>query len=269
MATINTVNNTKNKINLGLTNRLTLVMKPSIVNNRDKEAANAYLKFLQGKGASSGMLYLRSRFLDAFMVRLAGKAQTRKEFACALEETLATLAHNDKNNALNTAREFFPFWMNDIKAIAMFEEYYGFSVQEIKWEPTHKTLKALTDDLETEKLTDAESQSLNTYRQVIIKLGADKSVIETRSKLAKIILIRLRDAPVANHVVYRMSVDLTLPLFKTKEIKQLYLDVVREFYYFWTNDPDAEIKVFGSSVNIKRNAKFQSVESEGAKKTLV
>jgi hypothetical protein len=216
-----------------------------VVNNREKEAANAYLKFLQSKGAPSGILYLRSRFLDTFMVRLTGKIQTRKEFAYALEETLAMLTLHERNNALNTAREFFPFWMNDIKAIAMFEEYYGFSVKDIKWEPKHQTLKTLTDELETEKLTDAESQSLNSYRQVIIKYGADKSVIDTRSKLAKIILIRLRDAPATNHVIYRMSVDLTLPLFKTKEIKQLYLDVVREFYYFWINDPDAEIKVFG------------------------
>jgi hypothetical protein len=215
------------------------------VNRREKEAANAYLKFLQGKGAPSGMLYLRSRFLDSFMLRLVGKVQARKEFAYALEETLAMLPHNERNNALNTAREFFPFWMNDIKAIAMFEEYYGFSVQDINWEPKHKTLKTLTDELETEKLTEAESQSLNTYRQTIMKLGADKSVVDTRSKLAKIILIRLRDAPMTNHVIYRLSVDLTLPLFKTKEIKQLYLDVVREFYYFWINDPDAEIKVFG------------------------
>lgn len=218
---------------------------PPIVNSREKEAANAYLKFLQSKGAPSGLLYLRSRFLDTLMAKLTGKIQTRKEFAYALEETLAILPHNERNNALNTAREFFPFWMNDIKAIAMFEEYYGFSVNDFTWEPKHKTLKALTDELESEKLTDAESESLNKYRQVIIKLGADKYVIDTRSKLAKIILIRLRDAPVTNQMIYRMSVDLTIPLFKTKEIKQLYLDVVREFYYFWINDPDAEIKVFG------------------------
>lgn len=219
--------------------------KSPIVNSREKESANAYLKFLQSKGAPSGLLYLRSRFLDTLMAKLTGKIQTRKEFAYALEETLAILPHNERNNALNTAREFFPFWMNDIKAIAMFEEYYGFSVNDFTWEPKHKTLKALTDELETEKLTDAESESLNKYRQVIIKLGADKYVVDTRSKLAKIILIRLRDAPVTNQIIYRISVDLTLPLFKTKEIKQLYLDVVREFYYFWINDPDAEIKVFG------------------------
>jgi len=221
--------------------------KPEIVNTREKEAADAYLKFLQSKGAPSGMLYLRSRFLDTFILKLKGKIQTRKEFAYALEEIIASLPIDDKDrgNALSTAREFFPFWMNDIKAIAMFQEFYGFNVNEIKWEPKHTTLKALTDDLDLQKLTAAEEQSLQAYVQAITKLGADTAVVDTRSKLAKIILIRLRDAPTTNHAIYRISVDLTLQLFKTKEIKQLYLDVVREFYHFWTNDPDAEAKVFG------------------------
>lgn len=215
-----------------------------LVKSREKEAADAYLKFLQAKGASSRALYLRSKFLDTFMAKLAEKAQTRKEFAMSLELTLSVLSNDERNNALNTAREYFPFWMNDIKAIAMFEEYYGFNVSEIQWQPEHATLKKLTDELETTKLNDAESQSLNAYRHVLSQKGADKSVIDTRSKLAKIILLRLRDAPTNNHATYRISVDLTLPLFKTKEIRQLYLDVVREFYYFWNDDPDAGIKAF-------------------------
>jgi hypothetical protein len=212
--------------------------------SREKVAADAYLKFLQAKGASSRALYLRSQFLDTFMEKLAGKIQTRKEFATALEVTLATLSNDERSNALNTAREYFPFWMNDIKAIAMFEEYYGFNISDVQWNPKHATLKALTDELEVSKLNDIESQSLNRYRHLLIQKGADKSIVDTRSKLAKIILLRLRDAPTNNHAIYRISVDITLPLFKTKEIKQLYLDVVREFYYFWLDDPDAEIKAF-------------------------
>jgi len=221
-------------------------MKPStIVKSREKEAADAYLKFLQGKGAPNHALYLRSRFLDSFMEKLKGKIKARKAFASALEETLVGLPQEERFKALNTAREYFPFWMNDIKAIAMFEEYYGFNVSKVKWEPKHSTLQSITDELETERLHDSESQSLNAYRQILKKLGADKSVIETRSKLAKIIMLRLRDAPESNHANYRISVDMTLPLFHKKEIRQLYLDVVREFYYFWLNDPDAETLAFG------------------------
>ena len=214
-------------------------------NNREKEAADAYLTFLQSKGASSGMLYLRSKFLDVFTLKLTGKIQARKEFAYALEDTLTNLSQEDSNHALSTAREFFPFWMADIKAIAMFEEYYSFRASDLAWEPKHKTLEALTEGLDSEILTAQEDQALKAYIAVIMKLGADNAVIETRTKLSKIILIRLREAPEINHTTYRIAVDLTLPLFKTKEIKKLYLDIVREFYYFWRNDPAAETKVFG------------------------
>lgn len=223
------------------------MQKPFIVNDREKEAAHAYLTFLQNKGAPSGMLYLRSKFLDGFILNLADRIQTRKEFAYALEETLETLTQQDRSHALTTAREFFPFWMSDIKAIAMFEEYYAFSANDTKWEPKYTTLKALTNDLESVTLTAKESEALNAYIQAIIKHGADRSVVKTRSRLCKIILIRLREAPVINQATYRIAVDLTLPLFTQAEIKKVYLDVVREFYYFWVDDPAAEFKVFGKT----------------------
>lgn len=222
-----------------------MIMQNKLIDVREKEAAEAYLKFLQAKGAPSKMLYMRSKFLDSFMLALSGRIQTRKEFAYALEEILKATDKEEKNNALSTAREYFPFWMNDIKAIAMFEEYYSLKLEEIEWQPKYKTLKQVTDNIEKESFSARETQSLSAYITAIKNLGASEQVIETRSKLAKIILVRLRDAPIENHVVYRISVDLTLPLFKVKEIKQLYLDVVREFYYFWLNDPDAESKVFG------------------------
>lgn len=50
--------------------------------------------------------------------------------------------------------------------------------------------------------------------------------------------IRLRDAPEKNHAFYRTATDLTLPLFDTKELKQLYLDVAQEFYDAWKNTPE-------------------------------
>ncbi len=213
--------------------------------SREQKAADAYLKFLQSKGAPSGTLYRRSRFLDAFMGKLHDKEQTRKSFALALEATLTNLPQEDRSNALNTAREYFPFWMNDIKAIALFHEYYGFTTDEIAWKPKHATLAALTKNLSTEEFTDAENLALNNYLKAIANLGANKAMIETRKKLAKIILLRVREAPSKGHAIYRISVDLTLPLFKTKEIRDLYLEVVREFYHFWENDPDAEALAFG------------------------
>jgi len=218
-----------------------------MANNREKEASDAYLKFLQSKGAPSGTLYHRSSFLDAFMLKLENKDQTRRAFALALEETIVNLPEANRSNALNTAREYFPFWMNDIKAIALFHEYYGFSTQEVEWTPKHTTLESLIKHLDEEVFNAEETFVLKKYLTTIASLGADKATIESRSKLAKIILLRLREAPIKNHAIYRVSVDLTLPLFKTQEIRDLYLEVVREFYHYWHNDPNAEALTFGEN----------------------
>lgn len=218
-----------------------------MINSREKQATDAYLKFLQAKGAPSGILYRRSRFLDVFMNQLRFQEQTRKAFALALEETLIHLTQEDKSSALNTAREYFPFWMDDIKAIALFNAHYGFSTKEVKWKPKHITLQALTKNLDSEVFNEEESLSLENYLKSIANLGADRSIIETRSKLAKIILLRLREAPTKSHASYRISVDLTLPLFQTQEIRDLYLEVVREFYHYWENDPSAEELTFGKN----------------------
>lgn len=212
---------------------------------REKEAADAYLKFLQGKGAASGSLYKKSHFLDVLIKKLAGRKLTRGTFSRALDVTMKTVNADDRYESLNTAREYYPFWMEDIKAIATFSEHYGFDVDSIMWEPLPIPLKSLTAGLASEVFDAKESFALNVYIQALHSQSADQSIVDTRAKLAKVILIRLRDAPVQSSKTYRMAVDIILPLFTEDKIKQLFLAVVREFYYFWTDDPDAAEKVFG------------------------
>lgn len=212
--------------------------------SREKEAISAYLKLLQTKGATSGTLYKRSLFLDQLSVLLVGKALDGTEYGSALDAVMHTTSTEDWHINLNAAREFYPFWVKDIKAIAAFNLNYGFDVEAIVWKPLPTTLKTLTDSLQTEKFDTAETWPLKAYAQALYNEGAEKVVVETRVKFAKIILIRLRDAPVKNHKSYRTAVDTTLPLFNNQEIKTLFLAVVREFYHFWTGNPDATNKMF-------------------------
>lgn len=206
---------------------------------REKEAVSAYLKLLQAKGATSGVLYRHSLFLDKLTLNLVEKTLERSEYSNALDAVMSTTPTESWPESLNIAREFYPFWMKDIKAIAAFSLHYGFDVQSIQWKPLATSLKSLTDSLETEKFETSESWPLNAYSQALRFEGAEQSLVNTRIKLAKIILIRLRDAPIKNSKSYRTAVDVTLPLFKIKEAKQLFLVVVREFYNFWTGNPDA------------------------------
>ena len=221
--------------------------------NREKEAADAYLKLLQTKGATSGVLYKHSLFLDQLTLSLAGKMLDRVEYSKALDIVMKTIPANNWHRNLNIAREFYPFWMKDIKTIALFDLHYGFDLGLDHWKPLLGTLKSLTDSLDTEKFDTSESWSLKAYTQALRAEGAEQPLLDARVKLAKIILISLRDAPVKNNKSYRTVVDLTLPLFTMKENKQLFLAVIREFYYFWTGNPDAVNKVLlDSSENILR-----------------
>jgi len=212
---------------------------------REKEAASAYLKLLQSKGAASGMLYKRSLFLDELIKSLVDKPLSSNEYKKVLDTVMETIPTEDWHVCLNTAREFYPFWMKDFKAIAAFNLHYGFDIDTIQWRPMATSLKELTDNLKQEKFETSETWPLKTYAKAMRDTGVEKSYEDIRIKLAKIILLRLRDAPVKNHKSYRTAVDLTLPLFKNKEIKQLFLIVVREFYNFWTGNPEAANMLLG------------------------
>ena len=53
------------------------------------------------------------------------------------------------------------------------------------------TLKALTDSLETEKFETSETWPLKAYTQALRFEGAELSLVDTRIKLAKIMLLSL------------------------------------------------------------------------------
>lgn len=200
---------------------------------REKQSAKAYLRFLESKGATTRMLYLRSRFLDSFTINLVDLEQTRQAYAKALKVTMDALSDEDNQHALHTSREFFPFWMNDMKGIAKFESAYGFTTEATQWQPDVKKFDQVAKKVDQETLSAKERDAIINYSEKLDALGSDKTLIEKRTKLAKVMLICLRDAPNNNHMVYRTAVDTMLPLFKSREVKQTYLEVAREFYHIW------------------------------------
>lgn len=206
---------------------------------REKEAVSAYLKLLQTKGASEDVLQKRTLFLDKLIPHLADKVLDGSEYREVIDIVMETMPTEDWHDCLNAAREFYPFWISDFKAIASLSLNAGFDIQPLQWRPIQTSLKALWDSLEIEKFDTSENWPLKAYTQALRFEGAEQSLVDTRVKLAKVILIRLRDAPAKNRKSYRTAVDLTLPLFNIKQNRRLFLVVVREFYHFWCGNPDA------------------------------
>lgn len=205
----------------------------------EKEAISAYLKLLQAKGAASNVLHRRALFLDKLSTQLTGKTRDSFEYRTVIEEVMETIPADDWYESLTAAREFYPFWLKDIKAIAALNINPGFDINPAQWKPDQTTLKTLTDRLVTEKFDTSENWPLKAYAQALRYEGAEQSTVDTRVKLAKIILMRLRSAPEKNNKAYRITVDQTLPLFNIKQNRRLFLVVVREFYHFWSGNPDA------------------------------
>lgn len=218
--------------------------------SREQEASAAYLKLLQNKGASSEILIMRQAFLETICAELVDKRLQGTEYRQAIEAVMESMPADSWHECLTTAREFYVFWMQDFKAIAALSKNSAFNLELNQWSPRSETsLKALSDRLETEKFETSETWPLKAYTQSLRYEGAEQTLVDARVKLAKIILMRLRDAPDRSRKHYRTAVDLTLPLFNVKKNRHLFLVVVREFYHFWTGNPDAGFMVLkdGSS----------------------
>lgn len=210
-----------------------------MMENREQEALGAYLKLLQSKGANDAVLKRRETFLSGLITALAGKPNDGNVYRQAVEQLLDQADKRDWSFCLATAREYFPFWANDIKAIAALNAEAGFDIGSMQWHPSECNLKTLWAMLDQEKFSVAETWPLKAYTLALRQEGAEQSLVDMRVKLVKLLLVRLRDAPDKNHRIFRIAVDSTLPLFTMKETRKLFLTVVREFYYFWIGDPEA------------------------------
>lgn len=207
--------------------------------DREKQAIDAYVMLMKSKGADAETLEKRAQFLAQLSPHLAGRQVNAADYREAIDLVMDQAPADDWHTCLSVAREYFIFWAHDIKSIAAYSRTPIFDVSTDNWKPPATTLKDLTDGLETEKFETSENWPLKAYIQALRYEGAEQPLVDTRVKLAKVILIRLRNAPEKSQKYFRIAVDLTLPLFKSKDSRRIFLVVVREFYHFWIGNPDA------------------------------
>ena len=207
--------------------------------NREQEALKIYLKLLEAKGVGFESTSRRESFLEKFMPLLVDLSSNGTQYREALELFMDTIDSADWPYDLAVAREYYAFWMGDIRAISTYNATYGFVEEPVSWQPVDTSLKALWDLVDNSKFDLAESWALKAYTKALRDENAPQALIETRVKLAKVLLIQLKDAPVKHNQAYRVSVDATVPLFDIRQNRRLFLVVVREFFHFWSGNPEA------------------------------
>lgn len=197
--------------------------------SKEQQAVDAYLKFLKGKNVNSEAIAIRAKFLEKLVILLQGES-SREGYGKALETTLKIEGNIDRNQQLNIAREFFPFWVDDVKMVARMSETYGYDLSVSKLKP----LPSLSlDELNSYKLDASETDLLDRYAQTMKQQKVPDDEVQAKLRLAKLVLLRLRDIPIKNNVSYRMAVEGTLPLFNVDDVRQRFLLAIREFFYIW------------------------------------
>lgn len=217
--------------------------------NREQEALGVYLKLLKNKGADEVALKKRQAFLDRLFPAIQDVAYEGAAYREAVERVLNGIDKLEWPFSLAVAREYFDFWIKDFKSIAALNADARFEVNPIDWQPVDLDIKAVWKTLDKAKFDTVENWPIKAYSQALRQAGAEQGLVDTRVKLVKLLLVRLREAPQKSSKHYRISVDATVPLFEKNDTRRLFFAVVREFYYFWIGDPDAASHVGQSAVN--------------------
>jgi hypothetical protein len=133
-------------------------------------------------------------------------------------------------------REFFSFWVRDIKAIAAMSQAKVFNGNVPFTTTTQDELFKHWYDLDKTMMSTPEKSILEAFLSASEAKGFDPAAFKERMRMAKHLLISLRQVPHKQSHSYRQMVDRNLPLFNAIGTQHAFLSVSREFYYFWRGD---------------------------------
>lgn len=217
------------------------------IDSREQQALEVYIKLLTTKGFGPDTFVPRINFLNKLMPLLADKEASGGIYRGVIEVLMDSVEVKDWPESLVISREYFPFWMDDLKAVSMLSKSATEDALPIHWQPESVVLGDLWHSVDAEKFGTTDAWAIKAYTKALRFENADQTLIDTRLKLAKILLVRMRDAPDKNNKAYRTTVDATLPLFEVKKNRRLFLVVVREFFHFWAGNPDADKYILNSN----------------------
>jgi hypothetical protein len=210
-----------------------------MINKREQDALTAYFRFLQGKGANSDSVAQREKVLSQLDIHIASIANDGASYREAVDSCLANVKESERAVYLHVMREYFPFWTGNYKLLATTDSNGNARADAGQLPVIQGSLQELWKSLDVEQFALADTRALEAYSQSLHKNKVKEDAVDTRVKLAKLLLLRLKDTTSKGASLYRNAVDATAPTFELKQTRTLFFLVVREFYYFWMGDARA------------------------------
>lgn len=203
---------------------------------REEEAQKAYVKLLTGQGVSQRVLIQREFVIIRLSAFLKDIPCDGSHYRHAVDRFIASLDPAEIPTILPVVREFFSFWVRDIKAIAAMSQAKVFNGTTPVTMATQDELFKHWYDLDKTTMSSQEKQVMDAFEQVCMVRGFEPAVFKERMRMAKCLLLSLRQVPYKQSYSYRQMVDRNLPLFNALGSQHTFLSVSREFYYFWRGD---------------------------------
>lgn len=203
---------------------------------REQEALKAYVKLLSSQGVSQRVLVQREFIILRLSVFLAQIPGHGSHYRQAVDRFIHSIDPAEVPAVLPVVREFFSFWMRDIKAIAAMSQanvFHGTSMPSIA---TQDELFKHWYDLDQLALQKPEAQMLEAFHTATLARNPDPLIYKERMRMAKSLLLSLRQVAHKQSLSYRQIVDRNLPLFNALGTHHAFLSVSREFYYFWRGE---------------------------------
>ncbi|KQT37324.1 MULTISPECIES: hypothetical protein [unclassified Methylophilus] len=204
--------------------------------SREEDAQRAYVKLLTGQGVSQRVLIQREFTIIRLGAFLKDIPCSGTAYRHAVDRFIASIDTAEIPMVLPVVREFFSFWVRDIKAIAAMSQAKVFNGNVPVAAVTQDELFKHWYDLDKTMMSTAEKQILEAFLTDSQAKGFDPAAFKERMRMAKCLLLSLRNVAHKQSHSYRQMVDRNMPLFNALGNQHKFLSVAREFYYFWRGD---------------------------------
>ena len=201
--------------------------------HREQEAQQAYAKLLSRQGLSARACMQREFVLIRLRPYLVGIPNTGNHYRQAIDKFMVGVDPSEVSFVLMTVREFFSFWIKDIKAIAAMSAAKAFDGESTPSLPSHAWLQQQWQALDQAALHAEEHEVLTAFQVATMSRHTDPLMINARVRLAKYLLLSLRHLLHKQSLYYRQWIEHQQAFFRLQGIPHLFLSVARELYEFW------------------------------------
>lgn len=202
------------------------------------EALSAYQAILQQHGYAMAAVYKRTHIARCLIQHMDANLPPGDAFRAAVDAVLPTMPDSPSRDlCVLVAREFYPFLISNIKAIAFMAATDGYRAKEAPpGQPGPRSIDEAIQAAEASPMDETELSVHTQYIQHLAAAGLKDSAIVNRTRIARLLMFSTRGVT-RSGASYRAAIDRLVPLFTKEDTRTYFLAVAREFYVFLTGKP--------------------------------